>query len=519
MALEARLDLKLSQRLVMTPQLQLAIRMLRLSYLELTEAITQELTENPCLEETAVELDEADASAERRDEASEGESERSAEWEAAGGETGEDGGGPPAESEAGRGDETDAPIIETRWDEYFEERASDGRDLGYMGPDRDEDMPSYDRTLANRETLTDHLLWQVRLSEASPSEREACEAIIGNLDENGYLEASVEDLVKLTGQGQEEIEAAIRTVQGFDPPGVGARTLAECLLLQLPGLGLGGTLVEAIIRDHLADLEKKRYDRIAKAQRTTIEAVSEAAQTIARLEPRPGRPFDRATPTYVIPDVHIVKEEDRYIILLNEDGIPTLHISGFYKDLMRQRALPPEERGYLEDRYRSAQWFIKSIQQRNRTIYRVTESILKFQRDFFDYGIRYLKPLVLRIVAEDVGMHESTISRVTATKYMSTPRGLLPFKFFFSSGLASSSGVDVSSVSVRDMIQKIIQNEPTDRPLADQSIEEILKKQGIEIARRTVAKYRGELGIETAGRRRVRVPGPKKASQGTALQP
>ena len=200
-------------------------------------------------------------------------------------------GGALAESEAGRATRPTLPIIETRWDEYFEERASDGRDLGYMGPDRDEDMPAYDRTLANRETLTDHLLWQVRLSEASPSEREACEAIIGNLDENGYLEASVEDLVKLTGQGQEEIEAAIRTVQGFDPPGVGARTLAECLLLQLPGLGLGGTLVEAIIRDHLADLERKRYDRIAKAQRTTVEAVLEAAKRSPDSSP------DRAAPS------------------------------------------------------------------------------------------------------------------------------------------------------------------------------------------------------------------------------
>ncbi|OGW61419.1 MAG: RNA polymerase sigma-54 factor [Nitrospirae bacterium RBG_16_64_22] len=512
MALEARLDLKLSQKLIMTPQLQLAIRLLRLSHLELTEAITQELTENPCLEETAIELEEGDAVAEKTEDAAEGESESSAEREAPGGEAGEDGAGSAAGVEGGRSDESDAPIIETRWDEYFEERASDGRDLGYMGPDRDEDLPSYDRTLANRETLTDHLLWQVRLTEASPSQREACEAVIGNLDENGYLDASVEDLVKLTGQNPEEIEAAIRVVQGFDPPGVGARTLAECLLLQLPALGLCGTLVEAVVRDHLADLERKRYDRIAKVQRTTVEAVLEAAKTLARLEPCPGRPFDHATPTYVVPDVHIVKEEDRLIILLNEDGIPALHISGFYKDLMRQKVLPPDERGYLEDRYRSAQWFIKSIQQRNRTIYRVTESILKFQRDFFDYGIRYLRPLVLRDVAEDVGMHESTISRVTATKYMSTPRGLLAFKFFFSSGLASSSGVDVSSVSVRDMIQKIIQKEPTDRPLADQSIEEILRKQGIEIARRTVAKYRGELGIPTAGRRRVRVPVPKQSS-------
>ncbi|MDH4101305.1 MAG: RNA polymerase factor sigma-54, partial [Nitrospirota bacterium] len=367
-----------------------------------------------------------------------------------------------------------------------------------------DEQPSYERTLTQAPSLADHLEWQLRLSTCSDREKVIGRAIIGNIDDDGYIRVPLAELASaMTGVAVAEIEASLAFIQQFDPPGVGARDLMECLLLQIRQLGLDGTPVEAIVRRHMPNLERKRYQIIAKDLKISVEKVIHAVKIIEGLEPKPGRPFFRDDVYYIIPDVYIAKIGEEYAIFLNEDGIPRLRTSNYYRDLVKEgNGGDPATKEYLDDRFRSAQWLIKSIEQRNKTIYRVAESILKLQRDFFDRGINYLKPMVLRDVAEDVGMHESTISRVTTNKYMHTPQGLFELKFFFSSGLQSSGEGNVSSVSVKEMLRKIVAEEDTRKPYNDQDIVKVLKSKGVDIARRTVVKYRSELNIPPSNMRK-----------------
>ncbi len=391
------------------------------------------------------------------------------------------------------------------WDAYLNEM-NDGRDFGSLEPSED-DRPSYDQTLSRMPTLSDHLLWQLRLSTSSPSVLAAGEIIIGNIDDDGYLRAGLAELAPEGGAAAGVLEHALALVQGFEPLGVGARDLRECLLIQVRALDLSGTLVERIVQDHLTDLEKRRYPNIAKALGITQQDVLEAAQVIIHdLEPKPGRPYASADTQYVVPDVYVIKIEDRYVIQLNDEGFPRVRVNPYYRRILSQKdALDKTTRDYIEDRLRSAQWLIKGMEQRNKTIYKVAESIVQFQRDFLEEGIARLKPMVLRDVAEDISMHESTISRVTTNKYMHTPQGIFPMKFFFTTGFtAAGSGAEVSSLTVKDVIQRMIRDEDPGKPLKDQQIVEALKERGIEIARRTVAKYREELRIPpTSVRRRM----------------
>jgi RNA polymerase sigma-54 factor len=293
------------------------------------------------------------------------------------------------------------------------------------------------------------------------------------------------------------MEQALVIIQSFDPLGIGARDLRECLLIQVRQLDLQGTLVEKIIQDHLVDLEKRKYSNIAKALNVTSQEVMEASHVIIHeMEPKPGRPYLTADTNYVVPDVYVVKIEDNYVVQLNDEGLPRVRINPYYRKLInRNDAVDKVTKEYVEERLRSAQWLIKGMEQRSKTIYKVAESIVKFQLEFLDKGITHLRPMVLKGVAEDIGMHESTISRVTTNKYMHTPQGIFPMKYFFTTGFSDSTGAEISSLTVKDTIQKMIKDEDLAMPLKDQQIVDLLKERGIDIARRTVAKYREELRI------------------------
>jgi RNA polymerase sigma-54 factor len=294
-----------------------------------------------------------------------------------------------------------------------------------------------------------------------------------------------------------DLERALELIQNFDPAGVGARDLRECLLIQTRQLDLGGTLVEKIIDQHLTDLEKRKYEALAKALSVTPQDVMEAAQIIIHeLDPKPGRPFAESDTHYVVPDVYVVKVEERYVIQLNEEGLPRVRVNPYYRKLLSHKDdIDKAAREYIEERLRSAQWLIKGMEQRNKTIYKVAESIVKFQYDFLEHGISHLKPMVLKDVAEDISMHESTISRVTTNKHMHTPQGIFSMKFFFTTGFSDGAGSEISSLTIKDAIQRMIKDEDPATPLKDQQIVDALKARGIEIARRTVAKYREELRI------------------------
>jgi len=382
-----------------------------------------------------------------------------------------------------------------QWDEYLNEMG-DGRDYGNAEADEKE-LPSYDQTLTRLPTLSDHLLWQLHLSTSDPGVAKGGEWIIGNLDDDGYLRATLDELAEQSGLSLREMEQALALIQTFDPLGIGARDLRECLLIQVGQLDLQGTLVEKIIQEHLADLEKRRYPNIAKALNVTPQEVMEASHVIIHeLEPKPGRPYLTADTNYVVPDVYVIKVEDNYVVQLNDEGLPRVRINPYYRKLInRNDAIDKVTKEYVEERLRSAQWLIKGMEQRSKTIYKVAESIVKFQQEFLDKGITHLRPMVLKGVAEDIGMHESTISRVTTNKYMHTPQGIFPMKYFFTTGFSDGTGAEISSLTVKDTIQKMIREEDPAMPLKDQQIVDLLKERGVGIARRTVAKYREELRI------------------------
>jgi RNA polymerase sigma-54 factor len=501
--MKLRLDLKLSQRLIMTPQLQQAIKLLQLSRLELQQSLQQHLMENPLLEELASEVEEAEEAA----------PEQNAEDMALSPATGE----APGEAErTGESNETPEELSAGSWEDYFDSDIRRG-DSEYASSAQDE-FPSYEQTVAKAASLEDHLLWQLSLSGLSERDKEIGRLIIGNLDDDGYLRISLEELVAGTPYSVEETEAVLKDIQGFDPTGVGARDLSECLLLQLGHLGrspmgslgarpgaLKGSVVEAIILHHLRDLEKRQYARIAKALGIGVEEVFQATKLIEALEPKPGRPFSNTQNYVIVPDVFVVKTEGEWQVLLNDDGLPRMRISPYYKQLMGAgQSNSAETKAYLDDKLRAAQWVIRSIEQRNKTIVKVVSSIVKFQEAFFEHGIQYLKPLVLKQVAEDIGMHESTISRVTANKYMYCPQGMLELKFFFSAGLqrADQPSDMLSSVTVREMIRRMVAEEDAKKPLKDEEIAARLRNQQVMIARRTVAKYRAEDNIPSANQRK-----------------
>jgi len=488
MAIELKPHLKLSQQLVMTPQLQQAIKLLQLSRMELADLVREEMMENPILEdsvETAQEKPKVDVEAQEEAKIA-GETELP----------------PPDASVPEETKEIKADgssVGEIDWDSYLENYAS-APPLPASGGGGEE-LPSLEATLSKGTSLFDHLVWQLKLSSFSEAEDLLAMEIIGNLDPDGYLkEPPWEELVADSSLDAEQAEVVLRRIQEFDPVGVAARSLEECLLVQARVAGIDDEdIVVAIIKHHMANLEKRNFAGIAKELKESAEEVVEAVKIIMTFDPKPGRLYTTDEPHYITPDVYVHKIGDKYFVVPNDDGMPKLKISSFYRSAL---AASPKAREYIQDKLRSAQWLIRSIQQRQRTIVRVTESIIKFQREFFDRGIAYLKPLILRDVAEDIGMHESTISRVTTHKYVQTPQGLFELKYFFNSGISRTDGDNIASESVKSKIKQLVSQEDSRHPLSDQKLVELLREQNIDIARRTVAKYREQLGILSSSKRK-----------------
>jgi len=464
------LSARLSQRLILTPSLQQAIKLLPLTTLELAEVLEQEVMENPLLEEVPVE-------------------EKLSADEVANQEAGE---------EAERTD----PLKDIDVEKFFEDYLDDRGDRRPRSVDLPE-MPPIENTLTESPDLYDHLSWQLRMSVSDELILEIGEAIIHNLDEDGMLCASVEEIANMGPFPIAEVEKALCLVQALDPPGVAAHDLCECLRLQLRHLGLEGSPTDSMVRDHLKQLQSHQYAEIGRQMGLSPDEVSHHLEIIRRLDPKPGSKYSPDRSTYVLPDVYVVKEGDDYKIVLNDDGLPKLRISSTYKRMLDNREGNSQEtRDYVKDKLRSALWLLKSVDQRQRTIYKVSESIVRHQRGFLDHGVTQLRPLVLRDVANDIGMHESTVSRVVANKYMHTPRGVYELRFFFHSGITSSVGEAISSVTIKDRIRKMIEAEDGARPLSDSQIAEALGRDGLPLARRTVAKYREELRIPPSNLRR-----------------
>jgi RNA polymerase sigma-54 factor len=476
MALENRLELKLSQKLVLTPQLQMAIKLLQMPQLELSQALNQELVENPFLEESVDYTSTEEFSKEEKESIE------------------------PAEDR----DDTEIPLEKLMGftsDDYFEERGADGRDLGYFTPGN-VTRPSFEHFVSESSDLFDHLLWQLRMSRENEKIRSVGELIIGNIDENGYFRGTIDEIREISQTDTETVENSLQLIQSFDPPGIAARDIRECLQLQLKFLGLHETLAEKLVLNDLNLVGKKKYAQLAKHYSVPLQEIMIAVQVIEGLDPKPGRNLSTSAANYIIPDVYIMKTDAGYQIVLNDEGLPRLRLNGYYQRLLIQKnSIPKEDRQFLEDKLRSALWLLKSLDQRNKTIYRVTESLLVFQKDFFDRGINYLKPLNLKDVAAELGLHESTISRVTSNKFLSCPSGIYSFRFFFSNAIPSEFG-NISSTSIKEMIKKIISEEDSVKPLSDMRIVDIFKNQNITIARRTIAKYREELRIPSQSQRK-----------------
>ncbi|HTO86462.1 MAG TPA: RNA polymerase factor sigma-54 [Thermoanaerobaculia bacterium] len=481
MALEQKLSLKLSQRLVMTPSLQQAIKLLQMSKLELEEVLTQEMVENPLLEE---EQEEATAPEESRDPA------REAPAVAAPGPA-----TPVAETP-----ERDS-FQEIDFDSYFE----DYLDSAYNPRQYEEsEAAPLENRLSSSPGLPEYLSWQLSLSDASPSVREIATYLIGNVDEDGYLRVSREEIREAGFADEADVEAALSRVRSFDPPGICAWDLPDCLMLQIRALGIENPLIEKIITAHWPEFLNRQFAALARTLGVGMSQLQAVVEIIKNLEPKPGRKYSTDRTIYVEPDVAVRKIGDEYVIQLNEDGLPKLRISAAYRRMLRggNGAIGEEAATYLKEKMRSAVWLIKSLDQRQRTIYKVADSIVRHQRAFLDSGIEHLRPLVLRDVANDIGMHESTVSRVVSNKYIHTPRGLFPMKYFFHSGIDSSSGDDVSSLSIKNKIARMIAEEDNRRPHSDARIMQRLRAEGIQIARRTVAKYREELRIPSSSQRK-----------------
>ncbi len=487
MALEQKLQLRLAQKLVMTPSLQQAIKLLQMTRMELQNTLTQELVENPVLEEG----DESFEEEARKEEEEEGSEEAAAEE--------------PADEQ----DSMEEIDIEAYFSDYWEGSST--------GPSIHEfkEAPPLENTLSREPDLWDHLLWQLHMADLEDRPREICELIVGNLDEDGFLKASVDDIRAMgtydnshEPYGLEEVESAIAFVRNLDPPGVASSNLCECLLKQLDSKEVSGPhdeMAKRVIEDHWDLFLHRQIPAIARHLGVDLQSLEPVVEVIRGLETRPGRKFNTERTHYVEPDVYVNKIGGEYVIQLNDDGMPRLRISKAYRQMlkaMKAQKSQADARNFIKEKLRSALWLIKSLDQRQRTIYKVADSIVRQQREFLENGIERLRPMVLRDVAEDIGMHESTVSRVVSNKYMHTPRGLYPMKFFFHSGIDRDYGDDISSFTVKRKIEQLIGEEDSKRPLSDSELTRILKREGINIARRTVAKYRDELSIPSSTNRK-----------------
>jgi RNA polymerase sigma-54 factor len=477
--MEMKHSLHLTQKpaLIMTQRLQQALKLLQVPTLELQQILKQEIMQNPMLEEV-------DEVTESEDIAKEDSPEEKDNAEAE----------EPAE---------DDPID---WSEYMQDGVLD---RAYV-PASETSVEFLEKVPVTRTTLAESLMEQIHFLDLSPPDQKIAEFLIGSLDDRGWLVTSLEDVAQGTGRTVEDCEKVLKVIQALEPVGVGARDLRECLLIQLEARGDQDTLAWRLIHDQFDNLVNRRFPEIARQLKCTVEEVQAAADSIATLNPRPGLQVSAEDPKYVVPDLLVDRVDEEYVVMLNDRNVPRLRISSAYESVLREKKKPEKNsdagktREYIQGKLNSARWLIQTIEQRRRTMIKVMNCIIREQREFFDKGIAFLRPLTLQQVARQIDMHESTVSRVCSGKYVQTPRGVFELKYFFSSGLETEDGEDVSARTAKDIIRTLIEEEDKKEPLSDQRIAELLHEKGLRIARRTVAKYREQLNILPARfRRRV----------------
>jgi RNA polymerase sigma-54 factor len=472
MEMKIGLHLKQKQQLVMTPKLQQALKLLQMPAIELQQMLKQEIMENPLLDEEE-ELLEAQEEEQERQESEAKEEEKP--------------------------EDEDEPEEKVDWEEYLQ---SGWEIAAGLGEEIQEDF--VERVPVAKRSFTDQLISQLRIATDDERTIEIGDYLVGSLDESGYLTCDLDEVSNTFHTNQEEVERILRIIQTFDPPGVGARNLQECLLIQLAARGFEDSLAAKVIREHFDDFKQKKYPELAKKLRVSIQEIQNQCKVISTLDPKPGFEISASEPQYVIPDLVVEKVDDKYVVYLNDKNIPRLRINHVYQEelLKESRDGDRETKEFIQSRLKSARWLIQTIEQRRRTMVRVMECIVDKQREFFEKGTAFLKPLTLQQVASEINMHESTVSRVTTNKYVQTPRGVFELKFFFSSSLGTQDGSEISAKSAKDKIRRIIGQEEPRNPLSDQKIADMLKKDGLNIARRTVAKYREQLGLLPARMRR-----------------
>lgn len=477
MAIKMSQGLKQSQNLAMTPQLQQAIKLLTLTHLEMTNVIAEEMVENPMLEEAGGET-EVEAVSEDR--------------------------------EATSDDFQEQPLLKEKddfdWDSYADSFNSNSSSQPNMasGSDSDE-MPGYENIVSKSMTLAEHLEWQLKMETLSDEEWKIAHLIIGNINDDGYLEVGLDDLIAESGVTREQALDVLEVIQRLDPVGCGATNLQECLLAQARIAEERSPLLEKIIRDHLEDLQGKNFEKIAKTLAVTVEQVKKTSLLLQNFHPKPGRLVAPQETHYILPDIFVVDAGGEFVVQVNDEGIPRLKISKLYQEMIKRGAghKTDEASEFVKDKLRAAEWLIKSIQNRQKTIEKVSKAIVAKQQDFFKKGPKYLKPMVLKDVANDIGMHESTVSRVTTNKYMHTPIGTFELKYFFNTGIGGKDGgVDIASEVLKLKIKAIFESENPAKPLSDQKVVEILARENLTVARRTVTKYREMLGVLPSSKRK-----------------
>jgi len=473
-----KLNLKVSQKQILTPGLVQMVSVLALNRLELREMINQEMIANPVLEELSEEPTQSDNYSD--------ETFLKAETEKV-----------PEKPEANPFDEFDVGT-------FFNQYLDSGGDGGRSQEREISERPSFEKFLSSATGLTDHLAWQLSVTICSDRVRELAESIIGNLDENGYLTASTEELAQNGKYSQDDLDDAIAVVQDFDPIGVGAKDLRECLLLQLKAFDPQNTLAQQVVSEHLKQVQSNQLKEIARALNRPLEVVKRALDVIKKLDPRPGLRYNKTEPRLVEPDVYFRKVDDQWQAFLNEDDMPQLRLSPTYRRLLVRDAADRDVRNYVKERFTAAIQLMKNIEQRKHTILRVCQSIIARQGEFLDQGPDALKPMMIKEVAEEVGVHPSTVSRAVANKYVHTPQGVLELRYFFSESVNGPQGSEMSLLSLKRRVKKMIEDEDTSHPLTDEQITKKLSDEGIHVTRRTVAKYREDLRIPSTHRRRVK---------------
>lgn len=494
MAQGLQLSQRLTQSLVLAPQLQQSLALLQAPTLELKALIEHEMEQNPVLEEVAgAEMELREKSADEEGEHSSNDSSEESAFDS----TTEKSSPEPADDFQAEFEKL--VQLDQEWRDHFTQTNVPIR----QSSEEEEKRQFMFDSLTAGTSLAEFLMEQVRETNLDPEERALAETIIGNIDDYGYLKATVEEIAASTQKPAEKISEVLKTIQSFDPPGIGARDLRECLMLQLDRMHQQDSLEYAIVRDFMDALGKRRIPEIARGTNRAVMEVQESLAKIARLEPRPGRSFLPDTDQYVLPEVFVQKNGDDFIVTTNDEYIPHLRISNVYKDLMAQGENSSEVKNYIREKIRAGKFLIKSLHQRQQTILNIAKEIVKRQREFMEKGVSCLKPMTMAQIAEVVGVHETTVSRAVSGKYMQTPQGIFEMRFFFTAGLQTASGDGVSNTSVKDMIADIFRNEDTGKPLSDQEVVKMLCEKGITIARRTVAKYRDELGILPSNLRKV----------------